>query len=52
MPSTAVPNWSAGVVSKQRVPTRPTKGAKKRRLEGKTKRGRIKSLRGKVNPDT
>ena len=29
-----------------RVPTRPTLGAKKRRLESKTKRGEVKRLRG------
>jgi len=29
-----------------RVPTRPSLGAKKRRLESKTKRGQIKRLRG------
>lgn len=36
------------VVDKPRLATKPTKGAQKRRLEGKTKRGQIKSLRGKV----
>ena len=29
--------------------TRPTLGSKKRRLEGKTQRGQIKTLRGKVD---
>lgn len=33
-----------------RVPTRPTLGAKKRRLESKTKRGAVKRLRGRA-PD-
>lgn len=33
-----------------RVPTRPTLGAKKRRLENKTKRGAVKRLRGR-GPD-
>lgn len=30
-----------------RIPTRPTLGAKKRRLESKTKRGAVKRLRGR-----
>lgn len=33
---------------KKRRPTRPTLGSKKRRLEGKSKRGTVKALRGKV----
>lgn len=40
---------SVTVVEKRRVPTKPTKGSQKRRLEGKTKRSQIKSLRGKVD---
>ncbi|SMX31916.1 alternative ribosome rescue aminoacyl-tRNA hydrolase ArfB [Maliponia aquimaris] len=36
---------------KRRVPTRPTLGSKRRRLEGKKQRGEVKSLRGKVDPD-
>ncbi|UNG20460.1 alternative ribosome rescue aminoacyl-tRNA hydrolase ArfB [Stutzerimonas zhaodongensis] len=36
-------------VEKARRPTRPTLGSKKRRLEGKTKRGAIKAGRGKVD---
>ncbi len=36
------------VVQKSRRPTRPTKGSQKRRVDSKVKRGRIKSLRGKV----
>jgi len=39
---------AAMVVQKKRRPTRATLGAKKRRLEGKNKRGKIKSLRKKV----
>lgn len=39
----------ATVVAKKRRPTRQTLAAKKRRLESKTKRGRLKSLRGKVS---
>jgi len=37
-----------GVVQKRRVPTKPTRASKQRRLEGKTKRGRLKDLRKKV----
>ena len=37
----------ASVASARRVPTRPTLGSKKRRLEAKAKRGEIKTLRGK-----
>jgi ribosome-associated protein len=36
------------VVAKRRRPTRRTLASKKRRLESKAKRGRLKSLRGKV----
>ena len=36
---------SAAVAPKTRKPTRPTRASKKRRLEGKTRRGRIKALR-------
>jgi len=39
---------SAGKVEKARRPTKPTLGSKKRRLEGKNKRGAIKAGRGKV----
>ena len=34
---------------KPRVPTRPTRAAQKKRVEGKVLRGRVKALRGKVN---
>jgi ribosome-associated protein len=37
------------VVRARRRPTRPSLGAKGRRLESKTKRGQIKALRGKVD---
>jgi len=37
-----------GVVRKTRRPTRPTKGSQKRRVDSKTRRGKIKALRGKV----
>ena len=36
------------VPPKTRRPTRPSRAAKKRRLEGKILRGRVKALRGKV----
>ena len=39
---------SAAVVPKTRKPTRPTRASKQRRLEGKTRRGRVKALRGRV----
>ena len=42
---------AAAVVPKTRRPTRPTRASKKRRLEGKIRRGRIKLLRGKVDPE-
>ncbi|WP_458524611.1 alternative ribosome rescue aminoacyl-tRNA hydrolase ArfB [Onishia taeanensis] len=34
---------------KKRVPTRPSKGAKQRRIDQKKKRGKHKALRGKVS---
>ncbi|MDA7088328.1 alternative ribosome rescue aminoacyl-tRNA hydrolase ArfB [Pseudomonas sp. SA3-5] len=40
---------NAGKTEKARRPTKPTFGSKKRRLEGKTKRGTIKAGRGKVD---
>ena len=36
------------VAPKRRIPTRPSKGAIKRRLEAKSQRGQVKSLRGQV----
>ncbi|MEJ1990383.1 MAG: alternative ribosome rescue aminoacyl-tRNA hydrolase ArfB [Maritimibacter sp.] len=36
------------VAPKRRVATKPTLGSKRRRLEGKKKRGEVKALRGKV----
>jgi ribosome-associated protein len=36
---------------KKRKPTRPTKGSQTRRLDRKTKKGRIKAMRGKVQFD-
>jgi ribosome-associated protein len=42
---------SAITVRKKRIPTKPTVGAKKKRLEGKTRQSKIKVLRGKVKSD-
>ena len=39
---------NAAFVPKKRRPTKPSRSAKKKRLEGKVLRGRIKALRGKV----
>jgi ribosome-associated protein len=36
---------------KRRIPTRPTLGSKRRRLDEKTRRGGVKSLRGKPQSD-
>jgi ribosome-associated protein len=41
---------SVTVEQKARKATRPTLGSKRRRMDSKTKRGRTKSLRGKVDP--
>jgi ribosome-associated protein len=38
----------ATIVPKRRRPTKPSKAAKARRMDGKTKRSTVKSLRGKV----
>ena len=40
---------SAAITQKKRKPTKPTKGSQKRRMETKTKRGRLKVTRGKVD---
>jgi len=36
---------------KSRRPTRPSKGAKAKRMNSKTKRGRVKILRGRIGAD-
>ena len=41
----------AAVVPKTRRATKPTRSAKRKRLENKVRRGRIKQLRGRVNPE-
>ena len=40
---------SVTVARKKRRATKPTKGSQEKRLESKIKRGRAKSLRGKVD---
>lgn len=39
---------SAGYTAKKRTPTKPTRSSRKKRLEGKTRRGDLKTLRGKI----
>ena len=39
------------VAPKRRIPTKPTKGSQRRRMDAKTKRGQVKALRGRVNED-
>ena len=41
--------YSVAVPQKKRKPTKPSRGAKKKRLDQKTRRGKIKVSRGKVN---
>lgn len=38
------------VVPKRRIPTKPSKGAIRRRLDAKKQRGEVKNLRGKIDP--
>lgn len=40
---------SVAAPRKKRIPTRPSKGAKQRRMDSKSKRGQTKRLRGKVD---
>lgn len=40
---------SATIVNKTRRPTKPTKGSQRKRLDEKSHRGKIKSLRGKID---
>lgn len=39
---------SAGYSPRKRMPTKPTRSSKKKRLEGKSRRGELKTLRGKI----
>ncbi len=41
----------AAVVQKKRKPSRPTRASQKRRMDSKTKRGKIKNLRGRVTDE-
>ena len=41
---------AAGVQVKKRTPTKATRGSQQRRMDQKTKHGKIKELRGKVEP--
>ncbi|MFV0409411.1 MAG: alternative ribosome rescue aminoacyl-tRNA hydrolase ArfB [Paracoccus sp. (in: a-proteobacteria)] len=41
---------AAAVTPKRRIATRPTLGSQRRRLQAKSERGAVKSLRGKVDP--
>lgn len=43
---------AALVTPKRRVATKPTLGSKKRRLKEKKVRGEVKSLRGRIDPET
>ncbi len=38
----------AGVTHKTRMPTKPTRSSKRKRLEKKTRRGELKIMRGKI----
>ena len=40
---------SVAVTQKRRRPTKPTKGSKLRRVDSKTKRGQLKTVRGKID---
>ncbi len=42
---------SAIITRKRRHPTQPSRGARQKRLDQKIRHGRIKSLRGKIDPD-
>ena len=39
---------SVAVTRKKRIPTRPGKAAKVKRMDSKTRRGKVKALRGKI----
>ncbi|SFD64824.1 alternative ribosome rescue aminoacyl-tRNA hydrolase ArfB [Roseivivax sediminis] len=36
---------------KRRIPTKPSKGQKRKRIEAKKARGQVKAMRGRVDPD-
>lgn len=39
------------VAPKRRIPTKPGMGAKRRRLDAKTRRGQVKALRGRIEEE-
>ncbi|WP_146347105.1 alternative ribosome rescue aminoacyl-tRNA hydrolase ArfB [Falsiphaeobacter marinintestinus] len=39
------------VAPKRRIPTKPTKGSQRRRVDAKKQRGAVKTLRGKIDKD-
>ena len=39
----------SGIKKKKRRPTRPSRAAEQKRMDAKTKRGRVKQLRGRVD---
>jgi ribosome-associated protein len=39
------------VIQKKRQPTKPSRNAKRRRMDSKTRRGQLKSLRGRIDQD-
>ncbi len=41
----------AALVQKKRKPSKPTRASQKRRMDSKTKRGKIKNLRGRVTDE-
>ena len=42
---------SVALPRKKRKPTKPTIGSKQRRIDSKTRRGQLKGLRGRVDPE-
>jgi len=42
---------SVAVPRKKRKPTKPTMGSKQKRIDSKTRRGQLKGLRGRVDPE-
>lgn len=42
---------SVAVTRKKRTPTKPTAGSKRQRLDQKTRRGKVKALRGRISTD-
>lgn len=42
---------SVAVTRKKRTPTQPTAGSRRQRLDQKTRRGKLKALRGRISTD-